>query len=401
MSQLPLSPRTVLLGLTVILAGCGGGGAPEGGGGPPPAAVSVAQVVSRPIVDWDEFTGRIEAVDRIEIRPRVSGYLDGVHFEEGAMVEKGDLLFTIDPREYQAEVNSAEANLARIDTRIRLARSEVARTEKLVAARAASAEELEQKQADLEQGIADRRAAEAALEQAELDLEFASIHAPIDGRIGAALIKPGNLVQADTTMLTTLVSMDPVYVSFRGDEQIYLKYQGLDRAGVRPSSRDSRNPVLVGLAAEDGFPHRGEMVFVDNQVEPSTGTIQGKALLDNPDGVFTPGLFARVRLLGSGEYDALLIHDRAVMTDQDRKYVYVVGANGEAVRKDVLLGREHDGLRVVLEGLESTDRVVVNGVRKIFFPGAPLAPDVVPMDQPGADGQAVAQSMTAESGAGE
>ena len=391
--------HAVVLGITMTIAGCGESDAPQGGGGAPPAAVSVAQVVSRPIVDWDEFTGRIEAVDRIEIRPRVSGYLDGVHFEEGATVTKGDLLFTIDPREYQAAVNSAKANLERIDTRIRLARSEVARTEKLVTARAASTEEMEQKQAELEQAIADRHAAEASLEQAELDLEFATIHAPIDGRIGAALIKPGNLVQADASLLTTLVSMDPVYVSFRGDEQIYLKYEGLDRAGVRPSSRESKNPVLVGLAAEDGFPHRGEMVFVDNAVDPSTGTIQGKALLANPDGVFTPGLFARVRLLGSGEYDALLIHDRAVMTDQDRKYVYVVGENGEAVRKDVVLGREHEGLRVVLEGLAPNDQVVVNGVRKIFYPGAPLAPDVVPMDDPGASAGAMAQM--ADSGTGE
>ncbi|MEM9532137.1 MAG: efflux RND transporter periplasmic adaptor subunit [Pseudomonadota bacterium] len=385
--------------LALLLTACSGGDGGPPDGAVPPAQVNAAQVVSRSIVDWDEFTGRIEAIDDIEIRPRVSGYLSAVHFEEGAAVSKGDLLFTIDPREYQAEVNSAHAQLARVDTRIGLARSAVARVEKLVAARAASTEELEQAEADLEQALADRQAAQADLERMELDLEFASIHSPIDGRIGAALIKPGNLVQADLSLLTTVVSVDPVYVSFRGDEQIYLKYLGLDRAGERQSSRDAPNPVLVGLAIDNDFPYRGEMVFVDNEVDPDTGTIQGKAVLANPDGLFTPGLFARVRLLGSGEYNALLIHDRAVLTDQDRKYVYVVGENSEAVRKDVVLGRSYEGLRVVLEGLTEADLVVVNGVRKIFFPGAPLAPEVVPMDQPQGTLVAPAAAAGGEDGA--
>ena len=272
--------------------------------------------------------------------------------------------------------------MARAKTRDELAGQELARSERLAAARAVSAEELEQRRGEVRQARADLEAARAELALARLQLEFASIRAPITGRVGEALVRPGNLVTAGVSLLTTLVSVDPVHVVFEGDENIYLKYQDQARSGDRPSSRDVRNPVRVGLVNEEGFPHTGEMDFVDNALDPQTGTIRGRALLPNPDGVFTPGLFARVRLLGSREYPALLIHDMAVLTDQDRKYVYVLGPNSEAVRRDVVLGRAIEGLRVVLEGLAPGDQVVVNGVRKIFFPGAPLDPATVSMEQP-------------------
>jgi len=370
-----------LLLVTTGFAACSGGGGP-GDMQFPPAPVSVAEVVQRPVTDWDEFTGRIEAVDYIEIRPRVAGYLDAVHFREGSVVREGDLLFTIDDREYAAAVSVARANLERAQTRVELAEQEYQRSERLIAARAVSAEELDQRRGELEQAVADTNSAEAQLIQAALSLDFSRIEAPIEGRIGAALIKPGNLVAPGQTLLTTLVSMDPVYVTFEGDEELYLKYLAIARAGVEGEDAEIRNPVQVALANDEGFPYRGEMDFVDNQLDPTTGTFLGRAVVPNPDGVLTPGLFARVKLLGNASYDALLIHDMAVLTDQNRKYVYVVGADNTAQRRDVELGYAVDGLRIVTSGLQMGDRVIVNGVNKIFFPGAPVVPDLVAMDDP-------------------
>ncbi|HEX9878236.1 MAG TPA: efflux RND transporter periplasmic adaptor subunit [Gammaproteobacteria bacterium] len=366
--------------LAMALAACGGGDAGEDPGMQmPPTAVSVAKVVDRPVTTWDEFTGRIEAVDTVEIRPRVAGYLETVHFEEGGIVEKGALLCTIDRREYQAAVAVARANLERADTRITLAEQEVERSEMLIEARAISREEFDQRRNELQQAQADRNGARAQLEQAELNLSFAQITAPITGRIGAALVKPGNLVAPGETLLTTLVSVDPVYATFEADESVYLEARN---GSGRFSGNGARTRVQVGLASDSGFPYEGELDFVDNRVDPETGTIRARAVLPNPDGMLTPGLFARVRLLQGEQQDALLIHDMAVLTDQDRKYVYVVGASDLAERRDVQLGSLVDGLRIVTSGLTADDRVVVNGVRRIFFPGVPLAPAEVPMSDP-------------------
>jgi membrane fusion protein, multidrug efflux system len=348
----------------------------------PPQDVSVAAVVQKEVKDWDEYSGRIEAVESIELRPRVAGYLAGVHFREGGTVSKGDLLFSIDDREYRAAVAAARADLARAQARVSMAGAELARSQKLIEARAVSAGELDSRKMEAAQAEADVLAAQARLQQAELNLGFTRITAPIAGRIGAALVKPGNLVAPGETLLSTLVSMDPVHVVFEGDERAYLRYQEMARDGERQSSRDAANPVEVALANEDTFAHRGTMDFVDNTINPATGTIRGRAVLPNPDGTFTPGLFARVRLMGAQPRTALLVHDQAVLTDQDRKYVWVIGDGNAATRKDVQLGESIDGLRVVEEGLAATDRVVVNGVRKIFFPGQPLAPREVPMDAP-------------------
>jgi multidrug efflux system membrane fusion protein len=361
----------------------------------PPTEVNVATVVSRPVTQWDEFTGRIEAVEHIEIRPRAAGYLTGIHFQEGRAVKAGDLLYSIDDREYRAAVASARADVARAEARRTLAETEFKRSQTLVEARAVSAGELESRQNEAAQAEADVLAARARLDQAELSLSFTRITSPIDGRASVARLRVGNLVSPGEPVLTTVVSLDPVYVSFQGDERAYLRYQALARSGERESSRDAANPVRVGLADEQGFPHEGRMVFLDNAVDPATGTIFARAELANPDGVFTPGLFARVQLLGEQLEQALLVHPQAVLTDQDRRYVYVadqvtlppeMGGTGQphlgAVRKDVVLGPTIDGLVVVEQGLDADDRVIVNGMRKIFFPGAPVQPIEVPMDQP-------------------
>lgn len=377
----------------VLIAGCSKGEQPAF----PPPQVNVAQVVQKQIQLWDEFSGRIEAINTVELRPRVSGYLSEVHFREGTNVKRGQLLFSIDDREYRAAVDSARANVARAQSRVTLATTEVARSERLIAEQATSQAEVDQRRGELQQAQADLSAMQAALTQAELNLSFTRIVSPIDGRVGAALVKPGNLVSPGATLLSSVVSLDPIYVTFDGDEQVYLKYQSLLQKGQQQTSYTVKHPVQVGLANEQGFPHQGELEFIDNQLNAGTGTIRAKALLKNSDGVFTPGLFARVRLQGMGEQSALLINEVAVSNDQDRKFVYVLGPNNTAVRKDVVLGETVDGLRVVRSGLTPTDQVVVNGIRKIFFPGAPVAPVTVPMDKPDQAPPAAASSAASVS----
>ena len=371
----------VTLGLSLVVVGCGGGGEAGPAGGPPPAGVSVATVVVESVTEWDEFSGRIEAVNRVEVRPRVSGYLDKVHFQEGALVEVGDPLFSIDDREYQAAVAVAEAEVAAAETRLGLAKDELQRGETLREARAISAEQLQRRISEVRTATADLAAARARTESAALNLSFTQIDAPIAGRVGAANVREGNLVSTGETLLTTVVSMDPIHVVFEGDERIYLKYQATALEGGRPSSRTAANPVQVGLASDKDFPYQGVMNFVDNAINPATGTIQGRAVLPNPDGFLIPGLFARVKLVGISSEDAVLINETAVLTDQDRKYVYVVEED-RAVRRDVKLGRATDGLRVVTAGLTGGEQVVVNGVRKIFFSGAPVTTREVPMREP-------------------
>jgi len=374
--------RTLVLIALFALAGCRGEAASESM--PPPPEVSVARVVVKNVRPWDEFTGHIEAVETVELRPRVSGYIDRVNYVEGGEVRKGDVLFVIDQRTYRAELARAEAELARAITQTELARSEVLRARKLAEARAISTEELDQRNSALAQAESNVHVAQSAVDVAKLDLEFTEVRAPISGRAGRALVTPGNLVstQPNGTLLTTIVSLDPVYVYFEGDERSYLRYNAMSRNGERASSRDVRNPVRVGLSGDTGFPHEGEMDFMDNQVNPDTGTIRARAVLANPDRVFTPGLFARVQLAGSDAFEAMLIDDKAVLTDQDRKYVYVVGEDGSAQRRDIQLGRMIDGLRVVAAGLEPEDRVIVHGVQKIFMPGMPVDAQLIAMGDP-------------------
>jgi len=355
---------------------------------PPPPQVSVATVLSKQVRQWDEFTGRVSAVETVELRPRVSGYVERVVYQEGQDVRKGDLLFVIDQRRYRAELDRAAANLERARSEARLALAQDVRAQVLVEAKAISREEFETRKAATAQGNAGVRAAEAAVASARLDLQFTQVRAPISGRAGRAMITTGNLAQADVTVLTTLVSLDPVHVYFESDEQTYLRYNQLTRDGDRAKAD---NAVRVGLANEQGYPHAGTVDFTDNQVDPRTGTIRARAVLRNPERVFTPGLFARVQLEGGNRAGALLIDDKAVLTDQDRKYVYVLGPKNAAMRKDIVLGRMVDGLRVVSSGLAQTDKVIVHGVQKVFFPGMPVAPKTIVMGDPAPALQVAAQ----------
>ncbi|MCD9086829.1 efflux RND transporter periplasmic adaptor subunit [Stenotrophomonas sp. SY1] len=366
-----------------VLAACSGGHAEEAGM-PPPPEVSAAPVLVKQVSQWDEFSGRVEAVQSVELRPRVSGYIDKVNFVEGQEVKKGDVLFLIDARTYQAEYDRANADLARARTQAALARSESERARRLSDQQAISTESWEQKRSAADQASAQVLAAKAALDSAALNLEFTKVRAPITGRAGRAVVTAGNLVTAGdaASVLTTLVSLDTVHVYFDADEATFLRYAQMARKGERPSERDQALPVRIGLSGEDGFPHEGKVDFLDNQVARSTGTIGVRALLDNSERQFTPGLFARVRLLGSGEFQAVLVDDKAVLTDQDRKYVYVVDKDGKAQRKDVQLGRTAEGLRIVEQGLAAGDKVIVDGVQKVFMPGMPVQAKPVAMQGP-------------------
>ncbi len=384
----PLAVLTLASLIAVAVSACGSSEAAPGAGMPPPPDVSVATVLNKPVHQWDSFNGRVTAVESVELRPRVSGYVQRVAFKEGQEVKQGDLLFVIDPRPYKAALDQANAQLQRARAEAKLAQAQDARAQTLIEAKAISREEFETRKAASAQGDAGVRAAEAAVAAARLDLQFTEVRAPIDGRIGRAMVTEGNLAQADATLLTSLVSQDPMYVYFESDEQTYLRYGELARKGERTRSS---NPVRVGLANEQGFPHEGTVDFVDNQVDPATGTIRARAVLSNADRSLTPGLFARVQVQGSGEFEARLIDDKAVLTDQDRKYVYVLGPDNTAVRKDVQLGRMIDGLRVVESGLDAKDQVIVHGVQKVFMPGMPVAPKTIAMGAPApAPGQEVA-----------
>jgi len=348
----------------------------------PAPQVSVASALERDVTEWDEFTGRLEAVESVEVRPRVTGYIESVNFTEGSTVKKGDLLFVIDPRPYQAELSKAEAELARAVARSELAVADEGRSAKLLDIKAVSREEYDSRINATREAKADVAAARAAVDSAKLNLEFTHITAPISGRVSKAAVTAGNLVTGGSNtaaLLTTVVSLDPMYVTFEGDEQIYLKYNELSRRGERSSSRDAANPVLMGLANENGYPHHGAMVFVDNQVDPRTGTIRARASFENKDGFLTPGLFARVKLLGHNSYRAVLVDDRAIGTDQSQKFVYVIDAQNKITYRPVTVGRLNDGLRIVEKGLQPGETVVVNGLQRVR-PGVVVAPERVAMD---------------------
>nr|WP_236645453.1 efflux RND transporter periplasmic adaptor subunit [Aidingimonas lacisalsi] len=353
---------------------------------PPPPEVSVAEVLVQDVRYWDEFTGHVEAVETVELRPRVSGYIDRINYTEGQLVDKGDVLFVIDQRPYQAELSRAEADLKRAEANAELARAQTARAETLAQSRAIAREELDQRRAASAQAAADVLASRAGVETARLNMAYTEVRAPIAGRTGRALVTAGNLV-SEASPLTTIVSMDRVHVHFHADEQSYLRYDAMARAGERISSREERTPVRVGLASDTDYPYEGAVDFVDNRLDTAAGTILMRAVLDNRDGHFAPGMFARVQLRGSADDGALLIDDKAVLTDQDRKFVYTVDEQGLAVRKDIQLGRKVGGLRVVESGLEDGDRVVVRGAQRIFFPGMQVSAQRVAMrdGQPSTD----------------
>ncbi len=351
--------------LAALLAGCDNGVAHNAP--PPPPVVSAASVVVKPISQWDAFNGRVEAVQSVQLRPRVSGYIERVNYTEGDEVKKGQVLFTIDDRTYRAAREQAQAELVRARNQAALARSESSRTEKLIGTQAISQEVWEQRRSSAAQAQSNVLAAQAQLDMAQLNLDFTRVTAPIDGRASRAMITAGNLVTAgdSASVLTTLVSLDKVYVYFDVDEATFLRYQQQGR-------HDARQPVKVGLVGEDGTPHQGLVDFTDNQLNAGTGTIRMRALLDNRDRRFTPGLFARVQMPGSAEFNAMLIDDKAVMTDQNRKFVYIVDKDGKAQRRDIDVGRMAEGLRIVQKGLVNGDRVIVDGMQKVFIPGMPV-----------------------------
>jgi len=342
--------------------------------------VSVAEVLERQITNFQEFTGRIEAVERVELRPRVSGYIESVAFREGAEVNKDDVLFVIDRRPYEAALKRARAELARAQSAHRQAQTEQERAIKLLALRALSQEEFDARTAGSEKAGADVQAAQAAVDAADLDLSFTKVRAPISGVVGKAEITAGNFVASGDTVLTRLVSIDPVYVRFDGDEAAYLRQEQYDREQDAAGTRRPQT-VWVGLANEEGHPHEGVMVFTDNELDAQTGTIRARARLSNRDRLFTPGLFARVKLGEGATFSAILIEDRAVGTDQTRRFVYVVKADNSLEYREVELGSLHEGLRVVRQGLTPGEHIVVNGLMRVR-PGVTVNPQQVAMRLP-------------------
>jgi multidrug efflux system membrane fusion protein len=330
---------------------------------PPPAAhVEVTPVVFKALRQWDELTGRLEAVDSVDVHARVGGFIDGVRFKEGAKVRKGEVLFQIDPRPFQAEVDRAAAQLERAQAQAALARNDADRGQRLMDQNAVSQGELERLQAQAKSASADVGAAEAALQTARLNLSFTRVISPIDGRVSRAAITPGNLITTND-LLTTVVSDGPIYASFNTDEQTYLKYASGERGTAAPG--------YLGLMTEDGFPHKGQLSFIDNAVDVKSGTINGRALFDNANGQFTPGLFARIKLVSSETQTVAIVPERALGTDLGKRYVLVLTADNHVEYDPVTLGPAIGELRIIRSGLKAGDKVVVSGLQKVK-PGDPV-----------------------------
>jgi multidrug efflux system membrane fusion protein len=340
--------------------------------------VQVAEVIHRPLREWQEFSGRLQAVNTVDVRPRVSGYVDRVAFTDGARVKKGQLLFQIDPRPFQAEVDRLTAERTRSVSDLDLAKANRARAERLISAHAISREEYERQIAAEASAQGALGSIDASLQEARLNREFTEVRAPIDGHVSRAIITAGNLVTS-ASLMTTLVSDDPVYVYFDADEQTFLRYAKAKHDHAHASTGES--DVYIGLVDEDGYPHAGQVDFIDNQVDAATGTIRARAALANPDGRYTPGLFARVRLIGGEDHDSVLIEDRAVGTDLSKKFVLTLAKDNRIEYRLVELGPEINGLRVVTQGLAPNELIVVNGLQHVR-PGQSVAATRVAMSDP-------------------
>lgn len=368
------------LGLAVSLVGCSK--PPARPAAPSVPTVSVARPLAETVNEWDEFTGRLASPETVEIRARVPGYIDRVHFKEGGDVKLGDLLFTIDPRPYRAVVDRVTAELGAARARAELARSEAKRAEGLAASKAISTDTFETRVKTATEAAEAVRSAEAALKVAQLDLEFTEVRAPIAGRISDARVTAGNLVTggstSTSTLLTTIVSLDRMYCYLDVDEASALRYRQLYREGKRASALFGPIPAEMGLGNEQGFPHQGTIDFVDNQLNPATGTIRVRAVFPNADKLMAPGFFARVRMPGNGEYPALLILDVAVGSDQGRAFVLALDDNDTATYRTIKPGPMVKGLRVVREGLTEKDRIIVNGLMSTRA-GTKVNPQLVPM----------------------
>ncbi|TPG52087.1 efflux RND transporter periplasmic adaptor subunit [Sphingomonas glacialis] len=344
---------TSLIAWPALLSGCGAAAPPPP---PPPPAVTATTVIMRPLRQWDDFTGRLEAVDSVEIRPRVSGFVDAISFSEGARVGRGQLLFQIDPRPYRDEVERLAAELRRAEAKQVLAKSDAARGKRLIDQNAVSQGEFERLGAEAASASADVGAARAALNTARLNLSFTRVVSPVAGRVSKAIITRGNLVTA-SSLLTTVVSDSPIYASFNADEQAYLKYAG--------DQRGKGGPVFVGLINEQGFPHRGRLHFLDNVVDSGSGTIQGRAILDNPDGKLTPGLFSRIRLVSSGTKTIALVPEQSLGTDLGKRFVMILDRSNHVRTRPVELGAALGEFRIVTSGLVQGEQVVVDGLQKV------------------------------------
>lgn len=372
----PLAVATALAGLAGFgLTACDSANskvqeAPAAGGPP----ISAALVLEKRIAETQEFSGRIEAIERVEIRSRVAGFITAVNFKPGGEVRKGDVLFVIDPRPFQAEASRAEAAAASARAKAELAKLELVRAERLLADKAIAQREVDEKASALKELDANARAAQASYEAARLNLGFTEVRAPISGRVSKAEITVGNLIDA-AAILSSVVSTERVYASFDGDEASYLRVGALARQGAPVT-------VKVGLSNESGFPHEGKLEFVDNRLDPQTGSVRMRAVFANADHALAPGLFARVQLGGGAGRElgaALLVNERAIGTDQDRKFVFIVGADGKAEYRPVRLGPVVDGLRVVRDGVKAGEKVVINGLQRVH-PGAPVTAAIVAMD---------------------
>jgi len=364
--------RIEVLAVLALLAGCGSGTPPP----PPPPVVDVARPIQRSVVDWDDYVGRFEAIQTVELKPRIDGQIIEIGFRSGQDVGRGNVLFRLDSRPAQAALEQARAQVQRARATLANAQQERDRAMRLLAAQAISREESEQKEAAARTAKADLAAAEANANQAALNLSFTVIRAPIDGRVSDRRVSVGDQVKENDTVLTTVVSLDPIWFTFEGAESFYLKYMRQDSAGKRQSSRRTANPVEIQLADEQGYNWKGRMSFVDNAIDPTTGTIRGHATVRNPQHFLTPGMFGRVRLLGSSTYQALLVPDEAVVTDQARHLIYVAKDDGKILGRPVELGPLVEGLRVVREGLAPTDLVVLTGLATLR-PDAVIKPHVI------------------------
>lgn len=342
-------------------------------GAPPPPAVTVARPVVKDIQELDDFIGRFEAVDQVDVRARVSGYLDEVHFVDGAFVAEGDLLFTIDPRTAQAALSQAQATLDSAQAQLTFATNDLERGEELRESGTVSQQTIEERRQAflIAKGEADR--AEAALTQARLDVEFTEIKAPIGGRVSRRLVSRGNLINANETVLTNIVSLDPIHFYFDIDERSYLGYSRMQESGMRAAEPGAANEVLITLTTDREPSRRGSMDFADNRLDAASGTIRARAVLENKDFFLTPGMFGRATLLGSDKYRGVLIPDEALGSDQDRRVVYLVGPDNVVTLKPVRPGPRIDGYRVIREGLEGSETIVVNGLMRVR-PGMTIAP---------------------------
>ncbi|MEM1046693.1 MAG: efflux RND transporter periplasmic adaptor subunit [Pseudomonadota bacterium] len=365
------------LGLVLLLSCLTPLAATAQGNAPP--EVDVSQPVVQQIQIWDQFTGRFEAQERVEVRARVSGYLQSVNFTDGQIVNKGDLLYVIDPRPFEAEVGRARAGVLNARSQLTLAEIELERAEELLERRTISASEVDRRMAQRDIASAEVQSAESLLRTAELDLEFSNIRSPITGRISETFVDIGNLVSGgmtQPTLLATIVSLDPIYFEFDVSEQAYLKYSRLARSGIRSSSRETANPVYVRVSGEDNWTRRGHMNYVANEIGDNTGTVRGRAVFENDDYFLQPGLFGQLRLIGSEPFDGVLVPDEAIVSDQSVKLVMVVGADNLIETRTVTLGPIVNGLRVISDGLSGDETVVVNGVQRAR-PGAPVTPNPV------------------------